>query len=346
MRKRNIAIDVIRIVAVLAVVMIHVSVSFVDENEVGSISFLIGNIFDGISRLGVPLFVMVSGVLMLDEKKQITTQNIMFKNTKNILILIIIWAVLYSFADKIISPLLKGGNIDFKEFLRAIILGHYHMWYLYMIVGLYLATPFIRGFVTVKNKNIILVFIGISLLIQYVPQALKMIPCMMNVSRLLIKFINKFYLNFFTGYITYYLTGWYIVHIGIKKKNTRSVMYIMGILCIVAIIVNVAYTGNYDIAYSNYNLLVFIYSVSVFLFLYTVYSKRANLNQKAMVLFSKLTFGVYIIHPAILAIAKILINFDNTLVCILSQYIVVVLISFSSTYIVSKLPFFKYLVRM
>mgnify|MGYP002518752370 CR=1 FL=1 len=68
-KSRNLSLDCVRIVAVLAIVMIHLSASYLNYG-VSSPMFLWGNIFDGLSRVGVPLFVMVSGALMLDEKKR------------------------------------------------------------------------------------------------------------------------------------------------------------------------------------------------------------------------------------------------------------------------------------
>ena len=54
--ERNISLDLIRLVAIIAVIMIHVSANFVSNYEIGNIKFIWGNIFDSISRIGVPFF--------------------------------------------------------------------------------------------------------------------------------------------------------------------------------------------------------------------------------------------------------------------------------------------------
>lgn len=66
--------DVVRVIACFAVIMIHSSAPYVIENF-GSLNFWIGNIFDGLARIGVPLFVMVSGALMLDKKYNFSKQK-------------------------------------------------------------------------------------------------------------------------------------------------------------------------------------------------------------------------------------------------------------------------------
>lgn len=72
---RIVHMDVVRVIACFAVIMIHSSAPYVIENF-GSLNFWIGNIFDGLARIGVPLFVMVSGALMLDEKYNFSKQKL------------------------------------------------------------------------------------------------------------------------------------------------------------------------------------------------------------------------------------------------------------------------------
>lgn len=62
-------LDVLRVIAIAAVIMIHVSASFVNFYN-SSLDFALGNIFDSISRLAVPIFLMISGALMLNEEKE------------------------------------------------------------------------------------------------------------------------------------------------------------------------------------------------------------------------------------------------------------------------------------
>lgn len=51
--KRIISYDIIRIIAVLAVVMIHSSADFVDSYPKDSINSVLGNVFDSVSRIGL-----------------------------------------------------------------------------------------------------------------------------------------------------------------------------------------------------------------------------------------------------------------------------------------------------
>ena len=60
-------LDVLRVIACMAVVMIHASAPYLGK-DIGSFNFWVGNVLDSLSRIAVPLFVMISGALMLDER--------------------------------------------------------------------------------------------------------------------------------------------------------------------------------------------------------------------------------------------------------------------------------------
>lgn len=68
-------LDVIRTVACFAIVMIHSSARYVIM-DVGTVDFWIGDVLDSFSRVGVPLFVMISGALLLDNNYECTSNKI------------------------------------------------------------------------------------------------------------------------------------------------------------------------------------------------------------------------------------------------------------------------------
>lgn len=72
---RIVYMDVLRVIACFSVIMIHSSARYVVK-DIGSFNFWVGNIFDGLARIGVPLFIMISGALMLDKNYQFSTQKI------------------------------------------------------------------------------------------------------------------------------------------------------------------------------------------------------------------------------------------------------------------------------
>ena len=66
--KRNYTIDTLRTIATLLVILLHVSaeyVTYATKHQILDTSFWIGNIIDSFSRIGVPLFVLISGMFLL-----------------------------------------------------------------------------------------------------------------------------------------------------------------------------------------------------------------------------------------------------------------------------------------
>ena len=119
--KRIAYFDFLRVIAVFAVIMIHTSATFVAcFFDYTTVEFLLGNIFDSISRLGVPLFLMISGALMLDENRP-------FKCKKKVLTLFLIfaiWSLGYSIVFTILIPILRNEQFSFSYFFSSLTCGH------------------------------------------------------------------------------------------------------------------------------------------------------------------------------------------------------------------------------
>ncbi len=344
--KRNYALDITRIVAVFAVVMIHCCAQFVALYPPFSTEFIIGNLLNSISRIGTPLFLMISGSLFLDENKQVTLKSVFSKNIKPLFIITIIWATIYSAVCYIAFPLFTSKPIDWRHFVSDIIEGHYHMWYLYMIMGLYMITPFLKKFVSKENKAMVLFFIIVSFCFQFSVPVIQIICKLgLNIS-ILSEFASKFQLSFFDGYIAYYLAGWYIVHVGIPKKWVRCLIYASGTVSLAFIILYSHFTGDYNRVYQYIGAPVFIYSISAFLALNNMKWNLKENTAKKLTACSKLTFGVYIVHIMVLIIANYLLPFrSNSILYLLVSFIVVVGCSFLISFVFSKIPVLKKLVK-
>lgn len=344
--QRNIGLDITRVIAILAVVMIHISAEFVIPYDNTTAEFFWGNVFDSISRIGVPLFVMISGSLMLDEKRNITIKKLLFKNIKSIGCLLLFWSVLYCSIYDIIFPLINGETLNLLNIIVSIIMGHYHMWYLYMMIGLYLVTPFLREFIKKRNKYLILLFVLVSILTQFSQPILNSLSLVWGDIIYITKFIEKFNLEFFSGYITYYILGWYLMNMPVKKKR---LFYFLGASSLVIIILYVLVTRDYSNIYSEMNILVLLYSIAVFIGLNCEkdWTKIVDGNLKTIiVIMSKLSFGVYIIHPLFQTIVSRIFTYTKLpLIYIFCYYVTVIVLSFGSSYIASKIPIVRKLFR-
>ena len=55
---RIVYLDVLRVIACFSVIMVHSCAQYFVK-DIGSFNFWVGNIFDGLARIGVPLFIMI-----------------------------------------------------------------------------------------------------------------------------------------------------------------------------------------------------------------------------------------------------------------------------------------------
>ena len=337
--------DVLRIVAIFAVVMIHASSDFVSSYDWNTTEFILGNIFDSISRIGVPLFLMISGALMLDETREFDLK----KRVVQLVWLFLAWSLFYSVVYSVLMPLMHGETISVSNFISNFIKGHYHLWYMWAIIGLYLLTPILRCFVKIENKKVVLYFIISSLIVAFTSPIIQLLLeeiDIFGISEGVLSaytyIIEQLNLNFLSGLTAYYLSGWYIANTDINKKPANYIyaLGVIGLIC--TILLTIAFPDKYALTYSNNSIFVFIYSLAVFVLVKKIFVAHSSPNKFVLTL-SKLTFGVYLIHVVILSVLQEI--FVKNVFFMPVIWLLTIIISFGFALCVSKIPFIKKFVK-
>lgn len=153
--KREGNYDLLRIVSTIAVIMIHVSVAYIGEFETnggGRIydsNIWYGYIYNTVSRFAVPCFIMLSGAFALSNEKNGDYDYFYRKTFRSIGVPTLVFSCAY-FLYSMLSTVGKvyegtGGINALIEPIKAWIMGvpFYHMWYLYMMIGVYLLAPIV-----------------------------------------------------------------------------------------------------------------------------------------------------------------------------------------------------------
>lgn len=158
-KQRESNYDLLRILSCISVIVIHVSCSYtaaITDVEVFGQCYtehmLVSCACNAMSRFAVPCFVMLSGAFALADERNAEYKYFYKKTFKKIGIPALIFSVLYFFyscALAVAAVLIKGKNL--KRLLvpfKALIKGSpfAHMWFLYMLLGLYILTPLIIRF--------------------------------------------------------------------------------------------------------------------------------------------------------------------------------------------------------
>lgn len=155
MRREN-AFDLLRIIASVAVILLHVSAKGLDEYAFGggrTVQIGIVNLMNCSTRFAVPCFVMLSGAFLLDDDRNSDYRYFYKKSLKKMGIPVIAFSMVYFIWSEIEVVTGKIGTFRWTDMLRPVMnvikgAPYYHMWYLYMLLGLYIMVP-----VIMKAKN-------------------------------------------------------------------------------------------------------------------------------------------------------------------------------------------------
>jgi len=140
------SVDFVRTVAILMVIFVHAS-SFPysipgEITPLVMVNWFTSDIYGAIGYLGVPIFVMLSGALLLNPQKADEPLRAFYKKRFNRIGLpLIFWTIIF-FAW---NYFVHNQPLTLFNIQQGLLTGSYPiMWFLYMLAGLYLATPFLR----------------------------------------------------------------------------------------------------------------------------------------------------------------------------------------------------------
>ena len=320
MKKRIFYLDVLRVIACLAVLMIHTSAKYLSYNP-NSYDFWIGNIFDSLSRIGVPLFIMISGSLMLDEKYNCTKEKLKTHIFKMI-IFFISWSLIYSFAHQIINISKNSTSISYN--IIQVLKGHTHLWFVYLIVGLYLIVPILRLWVKKVNKKIVQYFIILSIILTLIIPQIIEIGSYYNETFEIFKDIynNSLCIKYTGGYTIYFILGWYINNYEIQNSKLLYILGIIGfIITLFGTYLLTVSTGKAIQMYDNLSINIFLQSTSIFLLIKTKL-KDCNKNNLFITKIANNTLGIYALHMIFISLIDIIL----ILIRILQNIILILMI--------------------
>lgn len=140
-RRRDDSLDGIKAFASLAVVVLHAGAAVVRAPDAHSTGWWAAELINATTRWSVPLFVMVSGVLLLGGPRVLSPLDFYRQRLVRILVPLAFWSAIY-----LVYREFTQENFTPRDVVYSIVTGrpYYHLWYLYMIVGIYLAAPFLK----------------------------------------------------------------------------------------------------------------------------------------------------------------------------------------------------------
>lgn len=300
--KRIVAFDLLKIIACLAVITIHISAYPLTNNIVNSPKFIIATIFTSITRWSVPIFVMITGAFLLSKREPIPIKTLYKKYILKIFIIYLLFGVFY----KLCYLYLDGSTHISVSYLSTMIIdilignAHIHLWYLYMLIGLYMIYPIIHKLVNNCNKRQIEYALIIIFLASSVTYTINEIFTLCQTN-------YKIYHNLnISIYIFYFIAGYYLYNFKISKKSSKILMILIPMLLLSTITLSILASTNFNrftllfVEYQSLNTVVL--SISVF-YLFKVISNKmkfSNHISKIITLVSDKIMVIYLLHMLVI----------------------------------------------
>ncbi len=332
-KKRVPYLDVLRAIAILSVIIFHVIENTLNTYFLSGKAAIVYNIVAQIMYYAVPMFIMISGALFLNPKKEISIKELYNKYIKKIVIALILFGILYSSIEIYFNTKVISYNM-ITESIKNIITGNLwaHMWYIYLILGLYMITPILKKFTstcTLKEYNYILALLFIFTI------ALVDIKSFFNIN-------IAFDILIINPYIFLFMIGDYLSRFEINKK-VRALNYIISMTFVVIIIFNNIYHFmNMQITYTTFGIISIVASI----FLICKNLIKDNINYKVQKVFAnvgKCGFGIYLIHQFFINIIFKLFKVDFILnypfLGLLLYTSIIFILSYAIVYALRKIKF-------
>lgn len=257
------------------------------------VNWFSADVYAAFGYVGVPLFVMLTGALLLDPVKANEPLRVFYKKRFNrIGIPLIFWSLVYfAWAFNV-----RGMPFTLFNVEQGLLTGAYaHLWYLYLLIGLYSVTPILRVLVKHLNRKLF----SYLLILWFAGTVITpFIHTFTDFSFNPVMFV-------FFDWVGYFLLGIYLLNAKIRHSIAYAVA-VLGLLgailgdWAVTAIAGEQYTGYFH-NYMSYNII--LGSAAIFFILISVQPSRITSHTKlnrAIHWVSQNTLPIYLIHMIVL----------------------------------------------
>lgn len=315
--------DFLRAFAIIAVIICHVDLFFGSLNTPFEIISQLA--FHDMGRLGVPLFLMISGALLLN--RDYSLSNFLKKRFTRIVYPFIFWITLIILG---ILFIIKDPTYAWNTFIGNPSI----TWYFWTLIGIYLFIPIINTFIE-KYGEVGLKYFLIIWFATIVLKTFNSYPLFPNL-----------YLDYFAGYVGYVVLGYYLDKKEFTIDNVKICILGFSILLISLIIFVFCHHNNIYVINSIYLNVPMVFMASG-MYLFIRYLDKItsfkhikhNFIGKIINSISKYSYGMYFSHVIVLEVLSKVNPNSNLLFPIM--FILTIFGSWLLPYIVSKIPHLK-----
>lgn len=286
-------LDVLRCLAIYLVVGLHsIADPLTNKGLFATRTWWVLNVCSGLVRMGVPLFFMISGYLLLSDPRTLDIGEFYRRRLGKLLPPFLVWDVIYFLkrcAEEAVEP-------DILTFFKELASqgSKYHFWFVYQIIGLYLLMPFLKRIVDQCTTRELVIFLGVILLQPTLFRLLNVVQPVIwfNLFRALVE-----------GYAGFLITG-YLLGSRELSRTARWWIYGLGLvglaggalgnyLCSSPEKINLVFNEGYCITH-------YLTSGACFVLVKQHAGKLPRWLLRGTEKVSQLTYGIYLSHLLVL----------------------------------------------
>lgn len=290
-------INNLRIIALFAVMVLHCSSPLLGAwGKTPANQWLAADFYNALTRFAVPVFVMVTGALLLGKDDGIAP--FLKKRLLRVVTPFLFWSLVYVAYAYYNEDIIATGNTwtTVKQVLHQLKYGaSYHLWYVYMLIGLYLVIPILSKFIKAATERETIYFLVVWLVVMLIGQ-----PYMQ-------RYDPQIDTHYFAGYIGYLVLGYYLAN---KSFNPLKLPVYMALLFVVSVITITwgtqwlfgYYKGISTLMYEPLSWPIVILSTAIFLLMRFWQPKVPSELIKFRDFAGKYNYGIYLGHALMLTL--------------------------------------------
>lgn len=285
--KKNIQyISLLRVTATIAVIFLHTCSTVRDRLEVSYEQYLFFDTIISLMRWSVPIFFMITGILLLDDTKKITIRDTYKKYAFRMVLALIVFGIPFSIMEIFMETKQFSLELIWKAVINIINGDSWnHLWYLYVLIGLYLVLPLLKSFYHNSAKAEIRFFLVVLLIFDFI------VPIMDELIGTDIAFSIPV-----TYPVFYVILGKYLSDNPprVIKYKTYTLLLLAG-TCVLVFLIEVTSLEHTN-GLTAYNSVLTVW-ISMLVFWLFRGSYLPEKWQTVLWRIDRLCFGVYLIHP-------------------------------------------------
>lgn len=346
-KKRLTNIDALRILACFFVVVAHAS-SGASHADLTTLQGITLHTFNAIGHTGTILFFFMSGLFLLPEDYHFTFKKFYKNNFLRLLIAYIAWVIIYHVVGFLIRGVYTPAHL--KDAITNIIYGkvYYHFWYLPMLLGIYLLLPFLRA-ICHTGKKLVFYFVILFLVIQVIFPTIFIFD--FPYKYYLVSIVSRIPFTLINHHVGYFILG-YALSLLLKDNKIKKPRLLACIFIIIGPIISLLadylltlQQGYHEVSFNTFfSATLCISAIGWFLLFH---EWKPSISEKAatrITRISRLTFGIYILHPLVINYATAWIPYFQENESVLSAVLMTILafmVSLLMTWLLSLIPFIR-----